>query len=85
MQERVNKPTKHRASTTKVTLEIDSKLAAVAAAKGVDLAALLEAALIVGDGDRRRQSLGKEELAGLADLERYVAEHGQWWDDAEVA
>ena len=74
MQDRVK-------SKQKITLEIDTVLAATAATKGLDLAFLLEQAL-------HRQlsvppgSLNEDDLAAMEAYNQYVAEHGtlaeQW-------
>ncbi len=69
MQERV-KP------KTKVTLDIDATLAAAAAAKGVDLASLLEQALAAQLQASRTDTLSEADLLATEAYNRYIAEHG---------
>ncbi len=76
MQERV-KP------KTKVTLDIDATLAAAAAVNGVDLVSLLEQALAAQLRVGRKQALNDEDRSAIEATNRYVTEHGPWWDDRE--
>ena len=82
MQERV-KPASKPKSKKKVTLAIDAALAADASAQGLDLASVLEQALQARLHVKGPRGLTDEELEGLKWSERYVAEHGPWWDDSE--
>ena len=50
---------------TKVTLEIDTTLAAAAAAKGVDLANLVEQALVATLRTERKQKLSEEDRSAI--------------------
>lgn len=84
MQERVKPAGKRKAEpkTKKVTLAVDAKLAADAAEKGIDLVAALEQTLrrLLGGNER---SLSDADREALEWAERYMAEHGPWWDDSE--
>ena len=83
MQERVKQPTPPRNATTKVTISIDSRLAAAAAADGLDLSVLMEQALIAQIGATADTSLDEHEKAALEATNRFVQTHGPWWDDRE--
>ena len=69
MQERV-KP------KTKVMLDIDATLVAAAAAKGVDLASLLEQALTAQLQASRAGTPSDEDRLATEAYNRFIAEHG---------
>ncbi len=85
MQERVkpggSKASKQVTKKTKVTLELDAALVAAASVKGVDLAAMLEAALRADV--RGGQALSGDDRAAIDFHNQYEAEHGSWSDGLE--
>ena len=88
MQERLKSKSKSQADAasdakTELTLEIDGDAASKAAAKGLDLAQLLERAIEAETSTRQDAQLSEDEQKGLEALERYVAEHGAWWEEEE--
>ena len=87
MQERVKPAGKPKtgagSGTKKVTFAIDARLAADAAAKGIDLAAVLEQALRLRLQAVNASGLTQGERESLEWAERYVAENGPWWDHSE--
>lgn len=84
MQERVKVASKARPKPTtkarskRITLEIDAKLAAAAAQKGIDLAAALEHALRRSLNAGPTKLLDDEEREAMEAMDSYVREHGSW-------
>lgn len=83
MQERVKAIKKAKRPKRRVTLAIDATLAAAAEAKGIDLTTTLEQSLLRLLGQTAGGGLTEVERANLDWAERYVAQHGPWWDQSE--
>ncbi len=78
MQERVKKPKKA------VNLSIDAELLSAAKAAGVNLSAVLEAALREQIRAERWEAWEKENEASIDSMNRYVAKHGLLSDRYKV-
>ncbi len=76
MQERVKRK-------TNITVEIDTALASEAEAKGIDLKSFVEQALQTRLRAGGASGLTAEERSDLEWSQRYIEEHGPWWDDTE--
>ena len=82
MQERVKRDDAGSVTdATHVNLAIDSTLAAVAAAKGIDLAAMLEHALRMALEPCASGALTDADRSAIAAHRSYEAALGSWGDD----